>query len=85
MRQTIPYKRKKLKVIETTGGLQRVNSSEKMKILNSLKRHFTLMREDLEYIKNMKKYSKEYYRELKQETMIGMSQRHLTKLKPCGS
>jgi hypothetical protein len=62
-----------------------MNSSEKMKTLNSLKRNFTLMSEDLEYIKNNKKYTKKYYTKQKKETMIGMSQRHLTKLKPCGS
>jgi len=56
-----------------------------MKTLNSLKRNFTLMSEDLEYIKNNKKYTKKYYTKQKKETMIGMSQRHLTKLKPCGS
>jgi len=35
-----------------------MNLSEKMKILNSLKRNFTLMWEDLGYIENIKKYTK---------------------------
>jgi len=58
-----------------------------MKILNNLKRRFTLKREDLEYIKNIKKCTKESERKQKKKrgTMIGMSQRHLTKLKLCGS
>jgi hypothetical protein len=58
-----------------------------MKILNNLKRRFTLTREDLEYIKNIKKCIKESERKQKKKrgAIIGMSQRHLTKLKLCGS
>ena len=47
-----------------------------MKILNNLKRKFTLTRKDLEYIKKYKKYVKEYYRKQKKkerERVIGMS------------
>jgi len=62
-----------------------INSSKRMKILNNLKRRFTLMREALEYIKKYKKMYTRVLREGKKETMIGMSQRHLTKLKPRGS
>ena len=43
------------------------------------------MREALEYIKKYKKMYTRVLREGKKETMIGMSQRHLTKLKPRGS
>jgi len=38
-----------------------------MKILNNLKRKFTLTRKDLEYIKKYKKYVKEYYRKQKKK------------------
>ena len=55
-----------------------------MKIVNSLKIKFTLTRDDLEYIKKYKSVLQEGKKKEKQ-TMIGMSQRHLTKLNLCGS
>jgi len=61
-----------------------INSRKRMKISNNLKRKFTLMREDLECIKNIKKCIKEYYRKPKKKRET-MSYRHQTKLKPRGS
>jgi hypothetical protein len=55
-----------------------------MKILNNLKRKFTLMRDDLEYIEKCQNIYKSITGS-KKKTMIDMSQRHLTRLKPCGS
>jgi len=59
-----------------------------MKIVNSLKIKFTLTRDDLEYIKKYQIIYKSVLQEGKKkekQTMIGMSQRHLTKLNLCGS
>jgi len=56
-----------------------------MKILINLKRKFTLRRDDLEYIEKYKKMYKSITGRKKKETMIGMSERHLTRLKPCDS
>jgi hypothetical protein len=55
----IPYKRLKLREIRNNRWLSKdlINLSERMRILNNLKRRFTLMREALEYIK---KYQKMY-------------------------
>jgi len=61
---TIPYKKQKLRATKNrrlTKGL--INSSKRMKILNNLKRKFTPMREDLEYIK---KYQEMYKRVLQE-------------------
>ena|GEM_PF-4540943 len=66
-----------------TKGL--INSSKRMKILINLKRKFTLRRDDLEYIEKYKKMYKSITGRKKKETMIGMSERHLTRLKPCDS
>ena len=55
--RAIPYKRQKFREIRNNRWLSKglINLSKSMKILNNLKRRFTLMREDLEYIKNVKK------------------------------
>jgi hypothetical protein len=57
-----PYKIAKLKEIRNNRWLSKglIVSSKRMKSLNNLKRKFTLMREALEYIKNIKKCIKEY-------------------------
>jgi len=57
----IPYKRQKLREIRTNRWLSKglINSSKIMKILNNLKRRFTLTSEALEYIKKYKKSIKE--------------------------
>jgi hypothetical protein len=54
-----------------------------MKILNNLKRNFTLKREALEYITKYQEMYKRVLKEAKKETMIGMLYRHLTKQKLC--
>ena len=66
---TIPYKRQKLREIKNNSWLTKglINSSKRMKMLNNLKREFTLIREDLEHIKNIKKCTKEYYRKKKKK------------------
>jgi len=86
----IPYKRLKLWEIRNNRWLSKglINLSKRTKILNNLKRRFTLTSEALEYIKNIKNFLKSIkgsQKKKKKKTMIGMSQRHLTKLKPCGS
>ena len=43
------------------------------------------MMESLYYIKNLKIHKSVLQEAKKQDTMIGMSQRHLTNLKPWGS
>jgi hypothetical protein len=58
-------------------------------VLNNLKIKFTLTGEDLEYIKKYqdvyKRVLQEAKKEKEKETMIGRSQRHVTKQKTCGS
>jgi hypothetical protein len=85
----IPYKKLKSREIRNNRWLSKglINSSKRMKMLNNLKRRFTLTSEALEYIKKYKKIYKRVLKEAKKkkEIMIGMSQRHLTKVKPCGS
>jgi|GEM_PF-3934854 len=60
----IPYKKLKLREIRNNRWLSKglINSSKRMKMLNNLKRRFTLTSEALEYIK---KYQKIYKRVLK--------------------
>jgi hypothetical protein len=57
-----PYKRVKSRDTINKRWLSKglIVSSKKIKVLNSLKRKFTLMREALDYIKNIKEYIKEY-------------------------
>ena len=58
-------------------------------MLSNLKKRFTLTSKALEYIKKYQKIYKRVLKEAKKKkikkAMIGMSQRHLTKLKLCGS
>ena len=85
----IPHKRQKIMEIRNNWWLSKglINSSKRMKILNNLKKkkRFTLTSEALEYIKKYQKICKRVLKEAKKQTKIGMSQRHLTKLKSCGS
>ena len=63
----IAYKRLKLREIKNNRWLSKglINSSKRMKILNNVKRRFTLMNEALKYIKNIKKMCKRVLKEAK--------------------
>jgi hypothetical protein len=62
-----PYKRVILREIINKRWLSKrlIVSSKRMQILNNLKRRFTLLRETLIYIKNIKEYIKDYKRKKK--------------------
>lgn len=84
----IPYKKQKLRKRRNKRWLSKglIKSSEKMKMLNNLKRRLTLTEETLEYIKKYRTIYKRVIREAKKkETMIGMLQRPPIVQKPCGS
>ena len=63
----ITYNRQKLREIRNNRWLSKglINSSKRMKILNNVKRRFTLMNEALKYIKNIKKMCKRVLKEAK--------------------